>query len=217
MNRLLRLMPALALMLLLATPAVAAPPAAAPVEGSDYVVIEGGAPYATPPGQVEVAEAFGYTCGHCARFEPALQAWKRGLPRGVRFVAVPAAFGGHWMPYARAYLAAKALGVAERSHGAMFRALHEEGRLPMSRPSVDEIAGFYADYGIPAARFAAAYDAPSMDAELKRARDFLVRSGVDGTPAIVVAGRYRVTGSSAQDTLRIARWLVDRELAATRR
>lgn len=208
-----------ALLAVAAFPLAAAPAASvpAPVEDQDYRVIEGGVPFAPVAGKVEVAEVFGYTCGHCARFEPQLAAWKRSLPARAHFVAVPAPFGGHWIPYARAYVAAQALGVAERSHAAMFRALHDERRLPMNNPSADEIAAFYAAYGVPAARFVATYNAPSVDAQLVRARDFITRSGIDGTPSMVVAGRYHVLGRNAADTLRIARWLVDRELAARKR
>jgi hypothetical protein len=36
-----------------------------------------------------------------------------------------------------------------------------------------------------------------------------MRSGVLGTPTLVVDGRYRVTASTREDTLRIARALVD--------
>lgn len=219
MNRLLRALPVLILVLvaLVAAPAFPQAKGPAPVEGVDFVAIEGGAPYSTLPGQVEVAEVFGYTCPACARFEPQLAAWKRALPKGARFVAVPAPFGGHWIPYARAYLAAQKLGVAERSHAAMFRALHEERRLPISRPTAEEIAGFYGVYGVAAPRFVATYNDASIDAQLDRARDWIVRAGVDHTPVLVVAGKWRVGGNSPQDTLRIARWLVDRELAARRR
>lgn len=199
---------------LAAAPAASTP---APVEGEDYRVIDGGAPFAPVAGKVEVAEVFGYTCGHCARFEPQLAAWKRSLPARAHFVAVPAPFGGHWIPYARAYVAAQALGVADRSHAAMFRALHEERRLPMGNPTAEEIASFYTAYGVPVARFVAAYNAPSVDAQLARARDFITHSGIDGTPSVVVAGRYHVLGRNAADTLRIARWLVDRELAVRKR
>lgn len=210
MHRLLRLMLAL-LFALAAGQALAAAKAAAPVEGVDYVVIEGGAPYRTVPGTVEVAEVFGYTCPHCAALEPKLATWKRTLSKDVRVVMVPAAFGGYWIPYARAYVAAQALGVADRSHAAMFEALHEEKSLPISRPSPEEIGAFYARYGVPVEKFVAAYGAPSVDAELARARAFIERSGVEGTPSLIVAGKYRVLGRSPDDALRIAAALVARE------
>ncbi|TZF80671.1 thiol:disulfide interchange protein DsbA/DsbL [Cognatilysobacter lacus] len=212
MNLLLRFA---AVCLLAATGAVAAAPAA-PVQGQDYDVIDGGTPYQAAPGKVEVAEVFGYLCPHCAHFEPVIEAWARKLPPQAALVPVPADFRDDWVPYARAYFAAQALGVAARSHQAMFDALHVDESLPLSAASPEEIATFYQRFGIAPARFLAAYRAPSVDAQMKRAREFIVRSGVDGTPTLIVAGRYRVTADSRDKQLATARWLVDRELAAKR-
>lgn len=213
MNRLIRLLACL----LFAAASFATAAAPAPVEGTDYEVIEGGRPLQAVPGTVEVVEVFGYLCPHCAHFEPALEAWARTLPRGARLVRVPADFRDDWVPYARAYWAAQALGVAQRSHAAMYDAIHEQQALPASGASAQEIATFYQRYGIAPARFVAAFDAPSVDAQLRRAREFVMRSGIDGTPALIVAGRYRVTSTSRDAQLATARWLVDRELAAAKR
>ncbi|GAB1594675.1 thiol:disulfide interchange protein DsbA/DsbL [Lysobacter claricitrinus] len=213
MNRLLRVAAALLLLLPLAT--FAAPKA--PVEGEDYELIDGGAPYHAVKGQVEVAEVFGYPCPHCAHFEPVLEAWVRTLPKQAHFVAVPADFRGDWIPFARAYFAAQTLGVAERSHSAMYNALHIEQALPMSDASPEEIATFYQRYGIAPARFVTAYNSRAVDAAMAQAHDFIVRSQVDGTPTLIVAGRYRVTSNSRDGQLTTARWLVDRELASSTR
>ncbi|MDQ3206826.1 MAG: thiol:disulfide interchange protein DsbA/DsbL [Pseudomonadota bacterium] len=215
-----RLTPLLVLLqLLLVMPlALAAPPAGpAPVEGADYTTIEGGRPFEPSPGQVEVVEVFGYVCPHCAAFEPLLQAWKERLPPDVRVVSIPAAFGGPWVPYARAYRAAEILGVADRSHRAMFRALHEEGRLPMSRPMPEEIAAFYADHGVQPQEFIRTMASPEVDSQIARGNAFLQRSDVQGTPALVVDGRYLVRGRSFEDRLRIADHLIERQRAARRR
>lgn len=213
MNLLLRL--AAAALLAVSTMATAAPPA--PVEGVDYQVIDGGLPYRAVAGKVEVAEVFGYPCPHCAHFEPVVDAWKRKLPPQANFVAVPADFRDDWVPYARAYFAAETLGVVERSHQAMYDALHVDESLPLSNATPEEIATFYQRYGITPARFIAAYRSPSVDARMKHAREFVVRSGVDGTPTLIVAGRYRVTADSRDKQLATARWLVDRQIAASRR
>ena len=212
MTRLLRL--AALLLLAIPTASMAAPPAPAPVEGRDYEFIEDGRPFQPTPGKVEVAEVFGYTCPHCAHFEPVLAPWVRTLPAQARFVAIPADFQDSWVPYARAYFAAQALGVAQRSHAAMYAALHDERSLPTMDATPEEIATFYQRYGIAPARFAAAYKAPTVDAQMKRAREFVIRSRIDGTPSLVVAGKYRVTASNRDAQLRTARWLVDREIAA---
>ena len=189
----------------------------APVVDVDYTVIDGGLPYAPVNGKIEVVEVFGYTCPHCAHFEPMVSAWKARLPADVNFTAVAAPMGGHWIPYARAFLAAQSLGLDGKTHKAMFEALHVDGSLPLSRPTPEEIAGFYAGHGANAQRFVAAMASPATDARLEQARAFMIRSGVQGTPAIVVNGRYRVIGTSFEDMLRITDHLVARERAAKSR
>ncbi|SKA16302.1 thiol:disulfide interchange protein DsbA/DsbL [Novilysobacter spongiicola] len=183
------------------------------VAGEDYVEIPGGAPFSTGAGKVEVADVFGYTCPHCANFEPALSAWRKRLPRDVEVVSVPAPFGGYWMPYARAYYAAQSLGLAERTHSAVFRALHQDRSLPISGATPAEISTFYAGHGADPEAFASAMASPEVEEKLQEARDFLRRSGVEGTPALVVAGKYRVLGNSASEILENARALVERERA----
>ena len=203
---LLALLPAVAL--------AAAPPAPEPMEGRDYEVIADGKPFAPLAGKVEVVEVFGYTCVHCAHFEPTLAAWKKKLPRDVRFTPVPAAFGGYWIPYARAFYAAQQLGVQEHTHQAVFDALHRIGSLPIQNASADEIAGFYASQGVDRARFTAALRGPEVDARVAQAREWVQAAGVDGTPALIVNGKYRVIGGRDYDErLRIVDRLIARERA----
>ena len=209
-----RLLPVLiTLLALLPAATLAAPPAPAPlVEGQDYVVIPDGTPFAPAKGKIEVAEVFGYTCIHCAHLEPTLATWKKTLPRDVQLTPVPAAFGGYWIPYARAFFAAKQLGVQERTHQAVFDALHTAGSLPIQNASADEIAGFYADQGVDRAKFMAALRGPEVDAQLAKARDWVAATGVEGTPAIIVNGKYRVIGGrNYSDMLKIADRLIARE------
>ncbi|MBU8977448.1 thiol:disulfide interchange protein DsbA/DsbL [Lysobacter sp. MMG2] len=186
-------------------------PQPAPVEGTDYEVIEGGAPFAPVKGKVEVVEVFGYTCPHCAHFQPEVSAWARKNAKTVSFVPLAAPFGGYWQPYAKAYYAAQALGVVEKTHDAMFLALHTDGSLPIRNATEGEIATFYARYGIDPAKFAAAYDGADAAQRLQKADQFIRRSGVEGTPTLVINGKYRVTARNFDDTLRIADALIARE------
>ncbi|GAA5083069.1 thiol:disulfide interchange protein DsbA/DsbL [Lysobacter panacisoli] len=208
-------------LLLLALLPLAALAADAPrviVEGTDYEVIPEGTPFTKVKGKVEVVEVFGYTCPHCAHFQPQVAAWARKNAKQVNFVPLAAPFGGYWMPYAKAYYAAQVLGVAEKSHDAMFLALHTDGTLPIRNATETEIAPFYARYGVDPAKFAAAYNGAEADTRLRKAGDFIQRSGVDSTPTLVVAGKYRVTGGSGfQDSLRIADALIARERAGKTR
>lgn len=187
-----------------------APAQDTPRAGHDYVQIADGKPWAGRPGRIEVAEVFGYSCPHCAHFEPLLKAWKARQQGDVDFVPVPAAFGGVWDTWARAWFAASDLGLLARTHDAVFAAIHENGQLPRN-PSAQELATFYAGYGVDADRFRAAMADPSVDARMRQAREFAVAAGVEGTPTLIVDGRYRVTAPTLEDSLRVADWLVERE------
>ena len=129
---------------------------------------------------------------------------------------MPAAFGGPWDTWARAYFAASNLGVLPRTHGAVFAAIHERGSLPRN-PSAQELATFYAGYGVTAERFLAAMADPKVDAQMRQAAALTRAWELEGTPSVVVAGRYRVLGKDFQDMLRITDWLVARERQAAAR
>lgn len=214
----MKFFPRLMLLLLTALPAAAFAATAAPlVEGKDYELIANPAPFEPLAGKkVEVAEVFGYTCGHCAHFEPQLHAWSTKLPADVRFTPVPAVFGGQWDSYARAYYAAEQLGVAKRGHQAMFDALHERRSLPMQNVSPQELAGFYANYGVIPDKFIETLKDPKVDQKLKSAREFAMRTGVRGTPSLIVNGKYLVKGSDFSDMLRITDALIARERGAAK-
>lgn len=210
-----------------AQPAPSAAPSAAPaaapaadglVPGQDYVEIRDGAPFEPQAGRIEVAEAFGYTCPHCAHFEPMLEAWRAKQPDDVRFVAVPAPFGGWWMPFARAYYAAEELGLVAKTHAAVFDALHVTHELPAPPQTATDaqIARVYARFGVDPADFERRMRSFGVQAKVRRAGEWLDRAGVEGTPTLIVAGRYRVLGRSPEDALRIVDTLVARERAARR-
>lgn len=206
----------MALMLALAPLAVCAAPSAAPVEGQDYDLIAAPGPFAPLAGKIEVVELFGYTCPHCANFEPVLEAWAAKQPRDVRLTLVPAVFGGYWDSYARAFYAAEQLGVLKRSHGDMFRALHQQRSLPVQNVSPQELATFYANYGVQPQRYIDVLRSPEVDNKVKNARDFAMRVRPPGTPAVIVNGKYLVKGRSFEDVLRITDALIARERNAAK-
>ncbi|CTP92089.1 thiol:disulfide interchange protein [Xanthomonas translucens pv. poae] len=208
-----------------APPAADAPaaPAAArttsgaePVAGTDYVDIPGGQPFQPTNGKIEVAEVFGYVCPACARFQPQIGPWKAGLASDVHFVYVPAMFGGPWDDYARAFYAAEALGVQEKTHEALYKAIHVDETLKgeRGRDSVQDIAGFYAKYGVDPKQFADTMGSFAVSTKTNRAKQFAMRSGVTGTPSLIINGKYLVKGKNYDDILRIADHLIARERAA---
>jgi thiol:disulfide interchange protein DsbA len=205
------------LLCLLALAPVAPAAAQAPVEGVDYVRIPGGERWRPEPGTIEVVEVFAYPCGHCDRFRPMLAQWTRRAGADVRVYHVPAAYQPD-NAYARGYFALEALGRAAELHPRVFDAIHREATLPAHNASRAEIVAFLAGEGLDPAAVAAAMDAPATDEKMNAAYAFAVRSGIQGTPTLIINGRYRVQARTLDDSLRIADGLVamERERAAAR-
>lgn len=157
--------------------------------GADYEVLETPQP-TYGQGQIEVAEVFSYACIHCAEFQPKVNAWKAKQPADVRFEYVPAAFGGQWDEFARAYYAADVMGVRERTHDAVFNAVFVEQKIKDAKP--ESLADLYAGWGVDKAQFLATMKSFGVTAKLNRGKQFALRTGVNSTPTIIVNGKYRV-------------------------
>ena len=170
-------------------PAPAPPTGEAPRLGIDYEILE--APQPTwGRGKIEVVEVFGYTCPHCAHFQPEVNAWHKTLPADVRFEYVPAAVGGPWDALAKAFFSAEALGVRERTHDAVFDAIHNKHALVGT--SDEEVSDLYASLGVDRAKFLAQMTSFGTNAKIAKARQFATRTGVTGTPTMIINGKYRV-------------------------
>ena len=85
-------------------------------------------------------------------------------------------------------------------------------------PTDEQIAEWYARYGVDPKTFAGTMASFGVNGKLNRARQFIQRSfgsEVASTPTLVVNGKYRITGHSLEEHIRIAQQLVEREHAAT--
>lgn len=202
-----------------AAPATAAPPpydpATSPKRGVDFEVLSTPQP-TFAQGGIEVAEVFAYTCIHCATLQPSVTPWKAALPDDVRVEYVPAVFGGVWDNFARAYFAAQAMGVLEKTHDATFNAVLVEQKAGAG--SLEEIADYYATQGVDRAAFLSTMQSFTVDAKLNRAKQFAVRAGVAATPTMIVNGKY--VASMTRDggpagLLRTVDYLVAHERAGT--
>lgn len=191
--------------------AAKAPP---PVEGPDFVSLANGQPFDTPPGKIEIVEFFGYVCPHCAAIQPTVSAMKAKLPPDVHFVEVPAAFGGPWDNYAKAYYSAEAMGLLDKTHDAMFRAIHVDQSLKGERgmDTPEQIAAFYKNYGADPGQFLSSMQSFAVAAKINRARQFMTDAFANGdtmgTPSFVINGKYRVKGKTMDDSFRIINQLV---------
>ncbi len=180
-------------------PPAAPPQGPAPVAGTDYVEIAGGQPFAPLDGKIEVVEVFGYTCPHCAQFEPLVSRLEGKQPADVRVTPVPAAFGGYWAPTPRPSTPPRRWACWTRpmtrcsTPSTCERSLPAEGARPTSRSprSTPSTASTPSSSPAPCSSFA-------VDAKLNRAKQFAVRAaGSTARPRIVVNGKYRVSVASA--------------------
>jgi thiol:disulfide interchange protein DsbA len=179
--------------------------------GDEYVTLPGPHQRYSNDGKVEVVEVFSYGCIHCAEFAPDAAKLSKSLPPGVVFKLLPAPFNQEWLPYARAYYAAKQLGVVDQTHLKLFT---EKFTLHYPLNSLDDLADFYARQGVNRAKFMQIATSPAATLALKADLALIRKWGVDGTPTIVVDGKYRSNNvTSYSQLVALTQWLVKRELA----
>ncbi|ALR06156.1 thiol:disulfide interchange protein DsbA/DsbL [Xylella fastidiosa] len=187
-----------------------------PVAGTDYVVIQDGQQFQPVVGKIEVVEVFGYVCPACFQFQPQIGPWKAGLASDVHFVYVPAVFGGPWDDYARAFYAAETLNLQEKTHQQLYKAIHVDKTLKgeRGRDTVQDIANFYAKFGVNPEQFVNTMSSFGISAKVNRAKQFAKHSQVTGTPSLIINGKYLVKGRTYDDMLRIADHLIEGERKA---
>lgn len=205
-----------------ATPSAAPASADGPVPGlklgTDYELVQNGQPFEPLNGKIEVVEMFNFVCPACASFQPLIGNWKKTLPADVRFTYVPAAFGGNWDQYVRAFYAAQTMGIAEKAHEKVYDAIHLEGKLKGERgeDSDADISAFYAQFGVDAKAFAGNMKSFAVTGKFNKAKQYFASQSIGATPStptIFVNGKYRVLGRSAEDRLRVADALIAYERA----
>ncbi len=148
------------------------------------------------PDKIEVIEVFWYGCPHCHRFQPYVERWLLGVDSNVTFVRLPAILNESWAIHARAYYTAEALGVTEKIHEALFDAIHNRKEQLRSEA---QLADFFERHGVDKQRFRATFNSFAVNNKVQRARELTRRYGIDGTPAVVVNGKYR-TGPAMTGT-----------------
>jgi len=178
--------------------------------GVDYDVITPVQP-TDDPTKVEVAEVFWYGCGHCYSFEPFLEPWAKNLADDVDYKRIPAVFSPQWEVHARAYYTADVLDVSDKTHAALFNAIHNK-KQALNTPA--RLAGFYEAYGIDKELFLNTYKSFVVNTKVARAKAVVPKFGIQGVPAMVVDGKYLITGPKAKSfegMLKIADFLIAKE------
>ena len=210
---------------LLALPAAAR--AATWTEGVQYTRLTPAQQTTVAAGKVEVLEVFSYGCPACNAFQPVMDKLRRALPANAQLAFLPAAFNPSedWPMFQRAYFAAQALGIAERTHQAMYDAVWKSGelgivvpgsnRLKSPLPSIADAARFYARVaGIDAQQFLAMANSFGIDGKIRSADAQILAMHVDSTPTLIVNGKYRVIRDELKNNdelIELVRYLVAKE------
>jgi protein dithiol oxidoreductase (disulfide-forming) len=210
-------------------PAPAKPAAAVPakwVEGKNYYLLQPPRPTGLPAGKVEVTEVFSYACPACNQFQSYMRELRKSLPPNAVVDYVPASFNQaeDWPMFQLAYETAKALGVADQAHDAMFEAVWSSselattdasGNLKSHQPTIEDAARFYERVTkVPAAKFIATSKSFGVDSQVRIDEEKMKQFGVDRTPTLIVNGKYRVVTQSAggeEEAVELVKWLVAKE------
>lgn len=196
------------------------------LEGRHYFKLLDSAAPARQSAVARITEIFSYGCPGCDAFLPYMQGLEQKLPAGVAVEYLPASWiaAENWPLFQRTYLAAKALGVDEKAHVAMFAAVWKTGELAVfdSRtkrpksplPSVQDVARFYQRVAaVPAAKFVETATSFSVDSAMRLADARIKAFRPDSTPTLIINDSYRVDLRSAGG----ARQLVDAALFLSRK
>ncbi len=197
------------------------------VEGKNYVVLRPAQHTSVPAGKVEVLEVFSYGCPYCNMFQPVIEQLKHSLPANAQMAFLPASWSPaeDWPMFQRAYFAAQALGIAEKSHQAIYDAVWRTGELGIMDPSthapkrplpsLEDAARSYGRIaGINPKDFLAAAHSFGVDVKVQAADKQVMAMQIPSTPCIVVNGKYRIIMDSVPspgDVIELVKYLVAQE------
>ncbi|HCI13909.1 MAG: hypothetical protein A2063_01145 [Gallionellales bacterium GWA2_60_142] len=163
-----------------------------------YTLLVPAQPTATQ--KIEVLEFFSYGCSHCFHLHHDLSIWAKKMPKDVELVYVPVIFRDSAEPLARTYYALESMPNFEKMHDAIYRGMNVENAELFD---LDSIAAYVAKQGADRAKFTAAYNSFSMSSRVTRAKQMIRSYAIQGTPTLVVDGKYVITGLQPADTIRV--------------
>ena len=143
--------------------------------------------------KIEVIDFFFYGCEHYNDLLPRLERWRKSKPADVVYRHIPVVRHDSWVPLAKTYFTLEALGESERLHPAVFHGYHVDD-LYMSQDKV--IAEWAAKQGLDADKFMTIYRSDETRQKVERARKQTLDYDIQGTPSLVVDGRFLTDGSS---------------------
>jgi thiol:disulfide interchange protein DsbA len=176
----------------------------AAVQGRDYTLLEPAQPVNTK--KIEVLEFFFYECPHCFHLHNELIGWEKKMPVDVDLKFVPTIFRASTEPLARTFFALSAMGKIQQLDDDIYQAIHIK---QMNLFDLASITAFVASKGVDKDKFVADYNSFTINSEVIRARQMIRSYNIEGTPTIIVDGKYKLTGMQPADTVRVLDEVID--------
>lgn len=183
-------------------------------EGIHYTTLRQAQPTSTAD-KVEVLEVFSYTCIHCYHLAAPLARWEAEKPKDAELRYIHVAWPGA-QHYARAFFALEAMGDLKKVHQPLFESIFGGNK---QYRTLEELGDFVATQGVDRAKFIATANSFSANTRLKQSEQAMMRYEIEGTPTVIVAGKYKIQFGAAVPMPKVGEvinFLVEKELAARR-
>ena len=171
--------------------------------GRDYTELKKPQPVASAS-KVEVLAFFSYHCSHCATLDPALQAWKAKLPADVDFRQGQIVWDKEMAPLAQLFATVQLLKL-ERLHTPIFTAMIQEKQ---NLRDEKVLAAWLKTQNVDVKSFMETYRSFSVTNQATRAAQITRDYAIDGTPTIVVGGRYVVPSTAPARVIEVTNALI---------
>lgn len=182
--------------------------------GKDYRVLPKPQPVADP-GKVEVVEFFSYSCIHCLNLDAPLNAWSKRLPADVSFRKEHVVWGKNMEGLAKLFATVKLDAKREQLQPAAFQAVMQQ-RVNLGDEAVlgDWIKK---QPGVNAAAFMQNYRSFGVSSYAGRAAQMTRDYAVQGTPMVVVGGKYAVEPAEPARLLQVVDELIAKVRAESKK
>jgi len=148
--------------------------------------------------KIEVLEFFFYECPHCFHLHNELIVWEKTMPADIDLEFMPTIFRDSTEPLARTYFVLKSMGKIKPLDNEIYQAIHVK---QIGLYDLDSIGAFVASKGVDRAKFVADYNSFTVSSDIVRAKQMIRTYGIEGTPTLIVDGKYKITGMEPAETL----------------
>lgn len=163
---------------------------------------------------IVVTEFFAYGCPHCQTFQTYIDRWGKTVPSDVTIKQSPVVWNEVMVLQAKLFFIASSMEEFAEIHEKLFIETAAIGGEKDLDGQKKHYAKLFAEYGMEEDQFMVQLSASKVKLQVEDAVQLMKSSGLSGTPAIVVNGKYLIVTSSVGsqgEILDIADFLIDKE------